>query len=140
MLVEFHGLQFDLPPGWADITDELGPDSPPTLARPNGHGVIQFSIGRHTGGAAPNATTSDLLDLSAAFCRQSGLEATPVLVEETEVMVAMASGTADKDFVAAWHLSNGQDFVLMTYLGDATAPERATEFADAVRVASSMRF
>ena len=43
MRVDFHGVRFDLPPEWADITDDLGDEPPPyTLARPSASGLFSF--------------------------------------------------------------------------------------------------
>lgn len=60
MHVECHGLRFDLPDKWVDVTDDLPPGTAAILARPTGVGAAKFSISRYQGGEDPAATIEDL--------------------------------------------------------------------------------
>jgi len=120
MLFHFHGLRFDLPDEWADITDDLPQGSPPTLARSSGLGVIQFSIARYRKGANPNVTADDLRLLPADFFSRHSLNAGEA--EETigPVTTVGCVGIGTDETVAAWYLSNGYDIVLITYTSRGT--------------------
>ncbi len=140
MQVEFHGLTFDLPQGWLDVTDDLEAASPPTLAREDGVGAIQFSVGRYAGGADPRIGPDDVLGLLREFCTRNGIRGSPDLIGNSALIGALASSTVREDFVAVWQLSNGRDVVLMTYLCDAAAVGRERELLDAQRIALSLQF
>jgi hypothetical protein len=116
MLVQFHGLRFDLPSGWTDITNDLPEGSPATLARPSGCGAIQFSLRGYRSGANPDVTAEHLRALLADFCSRKSLD--PGDMEETTAgittvgCVARAAG----EIVAVWYLTNGRDIALVTYV------------------------
>ena len=115
MLVQFHGLRFDLPPGWMDVTDDLPDGSPPTLTQPSGCGVIQFSIASCSGGGAPEITIGNLRSFLADFCARQSLVAGNL--EETVARVSVVGCVlqAKDEVVAAWYLTNSRDVVLVTY-------------------------
>lgn len=139
MRVEFHGITFDLPDGWTDITDDLPDGSPPTLARPSGVGAIQFSIAKYGSGADPKATVSDLRKFCAEFCVQHAIDESWI-VEYPARMMCVGAKTNDLDeFLAAWYLSNGRDFVFVTYVGVNEDIEQSQgEFDDAQLLVESI--
>jgi hypothetical protein len=115
MLVQFHGLRFDLPVGWADITDDLPEGSPPTLARSSGLGVIQFSIARHRGGINPAITVDGLRRLIADFSSSHALNIGELDETLASIIIVGCVGIATDETVAAWYLTNGHDVILVTY-------------------------
>ena len=115
MRVQYHGLQFDLPPEWTDITDDLPEGSPPTLARPSGLGVIQFSITSYRSGTDPEVTGEDLRQLITDFCSRRSLNAGQLEVTIRRIMTVGCVTTATDELVAVWYLSNGRDIVVLTY-------------------------
>jgi len=125
MLVQFHGLRFDLPLGWADITDDLPEGSPPTLARSSGLGVIQFSIARHRGGTNPEITVDALRRLITDFCSRHSLKAGDLDETVGSITRVGCVGIATNETVAAWYLTNGHDITLVTYTS-ASPDARAT--------------
>jgi hypothetical protein len=141
MRVQFHGLLFDLPPEWTDITDDLPEGSPPTLARPSGLGIIQFSIARYRSGANPEVTVESLRELIADFCSHhslnaGGLEETIGRIPSVGCVIA-----ATDELVAAWYLSNGQDIVLVNYISSGSGdPDTAEELGQARQLVATIDF
>lgn len=138
MQVQFHGLRFDLPSGWADITDELPEGSAPTLARPSGCGALQFSIGTYRSGTHPNFTAQSLRALLADFCSRQSLDAGDF--EETTARVTTVGCVArtTEEVVAAWYLTNGIDVVLVTYV--ARTPDCSDELEQAKQLVATIDF
>lgn len=141
MRVQFHGLRFDLPPEWADITGDLPEGSPPTLSRPFGIGVIQFSTARYSSGAKPEVTLEGLRQLIADLCSRRSLNAGEL--EETIgpiTTVGCVTAAAD-ELVAAWYLSNGRDIVLVTYTSSASGePDMVEELGQARQLVATIDF
>jgi len=140
MRVDFHGLQFDLPPGWTDITDDLPNGTPPTLARPGGLGVIQFSTVRYSGGERPLVTKGVLRDISEQFCSQ---KLPNFRFDESYVGTlpsVKATSVSEEGFFAVWHITNGMDVVLATYTVQEWADEIRDEVEEADRLMKSMSF
>lgn len=131
MLVQYHGLQFDLPAGWADVTEDLPAHSPPTLAHPDGVGVIQFSIARYSRGERPNTTCEALEKLLVEFFSQQMLEGGQP--ERIEARVAIVGRIATSEPIAVWYASNGLDLVLITYTSVEPANFTASEELEQAR-------
>lgn len=116
MQVQFHGLRFDLPAGWTEITDDLPEGSPPTLARPAGCGAIQFSIATYRSGTDPRVTIENLRALLADFCSRKALDAGDIEESTGRVTTVGCVAGAKDEVVAVWYLTNGQDVALVTYV------------------------
>lgn len=127
ILVEFHGLQFDLPAQGADITDDLPKGSPPTLARPSGVGVIQFTTAIYRAGVNPEVTTQDLRNLVVDFCGRHSFH--PGEFEERTDRVSRVGCVVEgaDDLTAVWYVSNGRDVALITYSGSGSDEFSATD-------------
>jgi len=138
MLVQFHGLRFDLPSGWTDITDDLPEGSPATLARPSGCGAIQFSLGAYRSGANPIVTAESLRALLADFCSRKSLD--PGEVEETTARITTVGcvARAEGEIVAVWYLTNGRDIALVTYVSQAS--DYAEELGEARGLVATIDF
>lgn len=59
-LCTFAGVRIALPNGWVDTSDDMPKGIPPTLAKPEGVGALQFSVGRYLSGADPQVSLDDL--------------------------------------------------------------------------------
>ncbi|TRC79105.1 hypothetical protein FJV83_12655 [Mesorhizobium sp. WSM4307] len=120
MIVQFHGITFDAPVGWEDITDDLPLGSPPTLAKASdAGGSLQFSIAKYRSGEKPSANFDVLRSFVTEFCRNNFIDVERIFATEFgDVMcVGVSSRTADQT-LSAWYLSNGNDFAFVTYLAE----------------------
>lgn len=115
MRVVFHGLKFELPQGWTDITDDLPQGVPPTLARPEGVGVLQFTLATYRSGQEPNVTTSDLRRLLFQFFGSIHKDCDSFIEFLRPVLSVQGSVVCDGEFVQARYYSNGRDVCLATY-------------------------
>jgi hypothetical protein len=141
MIVEFYGLRLALPEGWSDITDDLPEGSPPTLAKPDGVGVIQFSISRYRGGENPRISTANLKGLLEDFCLRNSLNCQSIREQPGDIMSAAIVSENDESLIAVWYLSNGMDVVLATYNGSQLKRFKAErELMEARTVIESVRF
>lgn len=140
MRVDFHGLQFDLPPGWTDITDDLPNGTPPTLARTGGLGAIQFSTVRYSGGQPSLVTKSVLRDVSEQFCAQKLPNFRFDESYDGTLPSIKATSVSEEGFFAVWHITNGMDVVLATYTVQEWADEIRDEVEEADRLMKSMSF
>jgi len=64
----FADVRISLLEGWVDVTDDLPEGTPPTLAKPEGVGALQFSVAKYRAGAKPNVSEDDLEALLVKFC------------------------------------------------------------------------
>lgn len=140
-MTQFAGLAFDLPTGWIDISNDLPPGSPPTLARETGVGAIQFSVSHGEGGAEPMIDETDLEDMLREFCEQNGIPLSPDNIP-TAVRHAVGGIFRSVDAVVGiWYLSDGQNVAMVTYFADAADAEAAApELADAQAMVRTIRF
>lgn len=69
----FADVLIELPAGWADVGDDMPEGAPPTLARVDGVGALQFSVARYQSGANPNIHEDDLDELLREFARKQSL-------------------------------------------------------------------
>jgi hypothetical protein len=142
MRVNYDGLIFDWPEGWLDITADLPPEAPLTLGRPSGHGAIQFSTVKYTGGQRPNITVDDLRSLFEPFCIQNGLNVADISIEDALMSCVGANGmSSNSSFLAAWYLSNGNDVVFVTYVSALPESEQTQiEYNDAVALVGTLEY
>ena len=141
MQVTFAGARFDISEEWCDITEDLDPGVPPTLARPDGVGVIQFSVAKYKGGAKPSVTRADLTEMLSAFLktkRLTGIE--PAVLEGSRCTAVGGVSKTPDEIIGAWYLSNGNDVALVTYTCTADDPACEAELAEAGKVVRTLEF
>jgi hypothetical protein len=140
MDVNFYGLDITLPPDWADITDELDEDSPPTLARPDGVGALQFTISRYRGGDAPTFNPQSLQALLEAFCERNGFDCDPQTETHDNIVISKALSVAEGELISVWYVSNSLDVVLATYVSHDGGDQTSVELMEADSIIKSMTF
>ncbi|GEP41313.1 hypothetical protein [Brevifollis gellanilyticus] len=126
--------------GWSDITEEVEAVDPPwTLAKPDGVGALQFSIGIYKGGPVPNPTQRDLLSLLHGFATSQQLGDPVDLVEEDgELRLVAGSFRAGEDFLRVWYVTNGRSIAQVTYL--CSWGEQHAELADCEQMVRTLGF
>jgi hypothetical protein len=142
--IRLAGLILDVPPGWSDIRRELPPDSPPTLGKADGVGVIQFSVARYRSGKVPVIRVSDLREMLEDFCAANRLEPSASLSEgvgrDGNLFVRADLVDGDEQIVA-WYVGNGSDVALVTYVTQESAhPAARKEIDDASHVVERLAF
>lgn len=141
MRVEFNGLRFNLPQGWADITDDLPPGTTPTLARSSGVGVIQVTIAQYRSGERPNVTIKDLRALLDAFCRRNEMHCDTMVDREGRVSSVCATAMVRDELISATYLTNGKDVVLVTYVcSEPESGELAEDLSGMSEIVNSIDF
>jgi hypothetical protein len=105
-----------VPDGWTDISDDLPPGGPYTLAMADGIGALQFSPALYRSGALPNVDLAALEGLLADFAKTRKL-AIPVISRGSgrHPFVVADFPSAD-EFLRVWYISNGRDLALVTYV------------------------
>ena len=138
---EFYGLALRPPSDWRDITTDLPDGSPPTLAKPNGVGAIQFSIARYQGRAAPHVDRVALQNLLENFCARHGFDCRPQAERHDNIQVVKCHAVMGGEQVAVWYVSDGADVVLATYVSQQAGSEEANdELREAETVIRSLKF
>lgn len=141
MLVAFHGLKFDLPQGWADITDDLPEGGPPSLARPNGVGALQFTFAKYRSGENPNITVAELRNFLNDFFARNGKAYENVVERSGRMISVQGVSGSDDEFVLARYLSNGKDVALATYVcSDASSAEALEDLRGVEVIMKSIEF
>ncbi|WP_395613832.1 hypothetical protein [Allosphingosinicella sp.] len=141
MDVRFHGVGLSLQSDWRDITDDLPEGAPPTLAKPDGVGAIQFSIARHKAGNAPNVDAMRLQALLSDFCTRRDLECRPQSECHDNINIVKSHTVVDGELVAVWYASNGSDIILATYISQqAGSLATINELNEAEALISSLKF
>jgi len=115
--VDFAGLRLRLCAGWLDITGDLDPGAPPTLARADGVGALQATVAVYAGGEDPAITRTGLLKLLREFGVAHALGQPKGVVGETREGRILLSGrfSSSAEVIVAWYLTNGHDLALVTY-------------------------
>jgi hypothetical protein len=138
--IRFPVFSVVAPPGWVDITDSLEHmETPPTLARGDGIGALQFLTAIYSHGERPDPSLDQLLVMLQEFGESRGL-GTPVAVVTRAERLRLAAGSfiSDGDFVRAWYVSDGLSFALVTYVCE--AGREAEELADCEQIVRSLAF
>lgn len=134
-------IKIKLKPGWIDISRE-NPEGPATFIRENSSspGVLQLSMTKYKGGKIPNPSYSDLVKLST----QTGKEKKFGKVTDTNSgdcvfgKYGFTTFSSKKiPFSRIWHLSNGKDFILVTYICSAKPDPK--EIEEACEIVLSIR-
>jgi hypothetical protein len=138
MRVEFADLMLELPEGWCDISADLSPDAPPTLARETGVGALQFSVARYRSGAKPVFDEGALEKLLVDFCRTHSLGPIKPSVTSKTLCVGGVSNCPE-EVTGVWYVSNGADLALVTYTALQPAdPETEKELCEARAIVESI--
>lgn len=66
-LCTFADVRVSLLNGWVDVSNNMPEGTPPTLAKPEGVGALQFSVGRYRAGTDPQFRPEDLDTLLREF-------------------------------------------------------------------------
>ncbi|MCA9775715.1 MAG: hypothetical protein KC800_03330 [Candidatus Eremiobacteraeota bacterium] len=104
-----------IPENWQDISSQN--EGRTTFI--NGQNVFQVSVARYDGGELPNPSREDLVALASGFLGTGGR--TEILHADSGKCELGSFGTVqyyseDLEHCQVWHLSNGKDFVMATYL------------------------
>jgi hypothetical protein len=142
MLVEYAGLRLELPEGWSDITPDLPPDSPFTLARATGGGALQFSVAEYKSGVRPNFRTDDLRRFFKKCADANGYNGIePKVVEGSVPYCIGAEFSRLNEVVGMWYLSDGSNIAFITYNNDVSdEPNVTEELADIRIIVKSIKF
>lgn len=141
MLVAFHGLRFDLPQGWTDITDDLPEGAPPSLARPDGAGALQFTFARYRSGENPSVTATDLRNFLGDFFSKNKMSCDRIVEHSGSLISVQGVFDSDEDFVLARYFSNGKDVALATYIcNDASSPQALEDLRGVEVIMNSLEF
>jgi hypothetical protein len=131
-MTQFAGLSFDLPPGWVDVSNDLPPGFPPTLARESGVGAVQFSVSHGEGGSEPMIDAADLEDMLREFCEQNDVSLNSESITAAVRYAVGGVSRSDDAVIGIWYLSDGQSVAMVSYFADAPDAEAADqELADA---------
>ena len=115
----YAGLLISTPDCWLDITSTLDKNSPFTLAKEDGVGALQFSIGIYQSGTIPNPTARDLLNMGLEFGSSKHL--TSVFDESMvadRIHIGAVSYQWDSNFLRVWYVSDGYSVAFVTYTCD----------------------
>jgi hypothetical protein len=119
-----------LPPGWEPLEN---PDGPPTYARPDGSGAFQVSLTEFVSGETPNPSTSDLIDLSTTIALNHHLQVASTDSGPCRMGLFGLVRGSDGEFThLIWHLSNGRDFILATFIAADPPESELREASDIV--------
>jgi hypothetical protein len=141
-------LRIWLPDHWANISNEI-PDGVLTLVwnDSTATGAFQISTAEYSGGREPHPSEADLIQMAIGFGEQQYWGS---LVSSKGGTCKMGSfGTASfrltdpfppdlPTYCQVWHLSNGLDFVMATFIAMKEPPQ--IELADAQRIAEGIDF
>jgi hypothetical protein len=114
---EFPTFSIVVPHGWQNVTDTVEViDAPFTLARDDGVGALQLSIGSYVRGPDPNPSPEDLLELLQSVADSHAL-GTPqaITLQQFPLRLAAASFSTSDGFMRIWCVSDGHSFAFVTY-------------------------
>lgn len=137
----FADVLIELPAGWVDVGQDMPEGAPPTLARVDGVGALQFSVARYQSGANPNIHADELGLLLRDFARKRSL-GVPSDVEHGEAASRYIGATfvQGTDLTRVWYASNGSDLALVTYVADAGNSACLAELTEAAEIVRSIDF
>lgn len=106
----------DLPNDWVDITESLPRGTPPTLAKPEGIGVVQFTVAKYSGGNTPKITIETLDGFIDEFFESKQLQRTEVSHDIGSNLCVSAISSEPDQLTRAWYVSDGTNIALVTYV------------------------
>jgi hypothetical protein len=138
----FANCVLRLPDGWVDVTDELPPGSPPSLAKTHGHGVLQFSVATYSAGKKPGVSSKDLETMLHEFAQDKGLGAPQDMsIQHNGVASVSADFQGQNELIRAWYVSDGVDVALVTYTTQTVDDVKETgELDEANSIVDSIKF
>jgi hypothetical protein len=139
MKSEFGGLLLDVPGDWSDITPDEE-DYPPTLARDDGAGVLQFSDAAYESGEKPDIDEAALTQLFQNFCKERKIRIAPERMRNAAVLCVGGMEKGPEFLTAVWLLTNGMDVALVTYTAETGEPDLPSELAIAKQIIASATF
>ena len=111
-------LRVSVPTDWDDITAELPAGMPFTLARQDGVGALQFSVGTYTSGALPHVTMDDLRRLLSDRAASHDLGAARELtVFDADNVSVRGDFSTKAETCLVWYWSDRRSVALVTYVG-----------------------
>ena len=139
-LYKTGSLRITTPNYWFDVTQNVEEFNPPfTLARPDGAGVIQFSIAEYQSGSVPKITLDELSNLLADFAQQHKLgRGYGFASHENILLIAAASFDFGDRYFRIWYCSDGESIVLVTY--NCERGQQEAESVDCERIVRSLAF
>jgi hypothetical protein len=142
VLSRFADLELHIPEGWGDISADLPPNYPPTLARGAGVGALQFSVARYRSGAKPAIDEEGLKRLLVGFFQTHSFgQVEPSVLSTSKMLCVGGVSIISEEVMAVWYLSNGIDVVLVTYTGlGPNAPTTKEELSEARTIVESIEF
>src|SRR5882724_2533106 len=134
---DYDGLLIHTSAEWSDITeDESGPF---TLAKEDGVGALQFSMGFYQSGTIPNPTSLDLLNMALDYGKSRNLsEAFDIKNIECGLLIGAASFRWGTNFIRVWYISDSYSFVFMTYVCDWN--DQGSEITESEVIARQLSF
>jgi hypothetical protein len=113
-------LRVALPSQWRDYS-HINPDGPPTYYREDNEqqNALQMSWAWYKGGKEPHPTDEALIQLaSGAFAEVEGFSLISTACGPCKIGRFGTAISRSREFprLQAWHLSNGLDFVMVTYI------------------------
>lgn len=140
--VRIGAMRMTIPSSWRDITETVETESPPfTLAKEDGVGALQLTVGEYRSGPMPGPTASDLGDMLDEFAAARTL-GRPIrgsrVLQEGPPSSATANYHSEPDLARAWYISAKGHFVLVTYVCD--WDHRGAEEAEVNSMVRSVRF
>ena len=125
---EFGGVRLVIAPGWYAITDDLDIGSPPTLARNDGVGVLQFSAAAYKQGSVPNIGARELSEMLLEFARTQGFDAPKhVRTESYGNLIVSADFASEGEAIRAWYVTDSRNVAFVTYVSHAPASDQTRE-------------
>ena len=140
--IGFAGVSLILPNEWCDVSQDLPSDTPPTLAKAEGVGALQFSTAKYKKGALPNIQYEDLWEFLRQLADSEGL-GKPRETSQSRGVHPFVSGTFSSkgNLFRVWYISNGRDVTLVSYVASETESEKAKqEVAEAETIVASLDF
>jgi hypothetical protein len=115
--VRFSGLKLLLAQGWCDVTGDLDPGVPGTLARSEESvGALQLSVARYSAGANRQITVEHLRGLLANMFSTRNFGARSNVVEWCNGgKYVRGDHRKEGDFHRIWYFSDGLNVALVTY-------------------------
>jgi hypothetical protein len=141
-MTNFADVGMTLVDGWLDITDDLPPGTPPTLAKADGVGALQFSTARYRSGSLPVFQFSTLQEMLAELRTSRGLGKPDHTGSRTvsDNRVLMADFSPAGETLRIWYVTNGRDLVFATYTGQERDARVTRELEEATAIVESIDF
>jgi hypothetical protein len=129
---------------WLDVTADLPEGSPFSLARPDGVGILQFSMAHYEKGTYPDIALPALREMIIEFGETQGLgEAARFHARDSQPLAVAGDFQAAAELIRVWFVSNDKDVAMVTYVVLDLSPESPVvraELEDADAIIASIDF